>query len=246
MRRLLRFRSFWLTALIGIAAACTVAATAQELENGANPDATTPPPPYPLLQYSTLSGSGNTLTAAWVPVVTSKGTTYKNVTIAFDVDSSFNLQVAPGYPQSVTATPPIVYNFKAGKYVGPSTLYSGEMVINVRGPGLAPGGTTVWTLSAATGAVPCTFPDNATWYVASVANSPLAARLKAAGITSSDWSYGLGGAECQTSYNNAAWYPNALIGISQVSNSLTIASFTDGSGKDHAQPVDTVTYALSQ
>ena len=68
----------------------------------------------------------------------------------------------------------------------------------------------------------CTYPSSATWYVGPIANSPLAARLKAAGITSTAWSYGVTGGEA--CYNN--WPDNTLIGLSQTGNKLTIVSFT--------------------
>ena len=171
---------------------------------------------------------------------------YKNLTLVFNVDASGNLSIATGYPKTVAAPTPIISGFKAGKYVGPSTINGGEMFIIVSGPGLASGGATEWTLAAATGASGCTFPDSASWWVGPLTSSPLYARIKAAGITSTAWSYGTASSECEGSNNNAAWYPNTLIGISQVGNSLTIASFTDDTHKDHNEPVDQVTYTLTQ
>lgn len=56
--------------------------------------------PYSLFQYSTLTGSGNTITATRVAVVTPGGNTiYKNVTLRFDVDPDGNLTLSPDHPQ---------------------------------------------------------------------------------------------------------------------------------------------------
>ncbi len=99
-------------------AAAGVGARAQD----ASIDSTSPPAPYSLFQYSTLTGSGRTILATRVPVVLTNGSiVYKNLTLLFDVDAAGNLTVAPGYPQVVASPTPIVYNFEAGKYVGPST-----------------------------------------------------------------------------------------------------------------------------
>lgn len=220
-RRAVRLAVF----VLASAAACAVVAHAQT-------------PPYALFQYSTLTGSGNTVVATWVPVVTAKGTIYKDITLLFDVDSAGNLTLAPGYPEVVASPALTVSSFKAGKYVGPSTILNGQATITVSGPGVTSGGATEWSLAAAPGAANCTYPTTFTWYVGSLATNPLAARLKAAGITSTAWYYGVGTGVC---YND--WYTNILIGISQVGNTLTIVSFTNNTG-DHNEPVDQITYTL--
>jgi hypothetical protein len=195
--------------------------------------------PYALFQYATLTGTGNTVTAALVPVVTSNGAiVYENVTLTFEVAANGGLTVAS--TQVIPAPPPIVSSFQAGTYVGPSNIYSGEMSIVVNGPGLASGGSNLWTLAAAAGAYRCTYPSTATWYVGSLATSPWASRIKAAGITSTAYSYGVGeSADC------GPWYDDILIGVSQVGKSLTIVTFTDNLG-DHPTSVDQVTYTLKQ
>ena len=193
----------------------------------------------PSARRKVKTGSGNTITAVRVPIVTSTGTIYKNITLLFNVDSSGNLTLASGYPKFVVSAPSITSSFKAGPYVGPTTLCS-NMIINIAGPGVAPGGATEWTLAAGSGAGSCTYPDSATWYVGSLATSPLAARLKAAGITSTAWSYGVGG----TPYGGN-WGQNSLLGFSQIGRTLTIMSFTSY-GKDYSEPVAQITYTLSQ
>lgn len=205
--------------------------------------AQTPPAPYSLFQYSSLTGAGNTITATQVPVVTSAGTTiYVNITVQFDVDSNGNLTISSGYPQFVPAPTLLVSSFLAGKYVAPSTIYSGKGLIAVSGPGVSDGGATQWSLAAAAGANEGTYPGSATWYVGPIDNNPLAARLKSAGITSTAWSYGVGSS--QYSINGGNWNTNTLIGVSQVGNTLTIVSFTTNA-KDFGSPVDQITYTLA-
>jgi hypothetical protein len=192
-------------------------------------------------QYSSLTGSGNTITATWVPVLTSKGTIYKNITLLFQLDSAGNLTIAPGYPKVAGAPAITVSAFKAGKYVAPTNVLNGQAIINVSGPGVGTGGATQWSLAAATGANGCTYPGSAIWFVGPMAGTPLAPRLKAAGITSTAWSYGvIGGTVCW-----AEWSTNALIGFSQIGNTLNVVSFTRN-GVDKNEPVDQVTYTLAQ
>jgi hypothetical protein len=195
------------------------------------------------MQYSTLTGSGNTITATQIPVVTATGVTvYENLTLMFNVDPSGNLTISPGYPQIVQAPVLMSSGFRAGTYASPSTILGGKGTIVVSGPGVTDGGATEWTLRAATGADPCTFPNSATWYVGPIAaNNPLADRLKTAGITSTAWSYGIGGSpQCATGHTGN-WPSNSIIGASQVGNTLTIVTFYVGG---YNNPLDQITYTL--
>ncbi|MBV8847310.1 MAG: hypothetical protein JO307_31255 [Bryobacterales bacterium] len=202
--------------------------------------AQSPQPPYALFEYSALTGSGNTITATEVPVVLGPGhTIYVNLTMQFNVDSAGNLTLTPGYPKVIPAPQPLIMSFMTGKYVGPSTIYNGGMIVNVSGPGVTSGGATEWSLSAGSGAVIYTYPSSATWYVGPLASNPLAARLSKANITSTAWSYGLGSAP----YGNGMWSTDTLIGVSQVGNTITIVSFTRN-GVDSNIPFDQVTYTL--
>jgi len=204
-------------------------------------DTAAPPiPPYALFQYSTLTGSGNTITAIRVPVATATGTVYKNLTLQFAVGPGGGLTVAEGYPKVTVPPPPIVSSFRAGKYVGPSNVLNGEMIVNVNGPAVTNGGATEWSLAAASGAAGCTYPSSATWYVGPITSNPLYPRLKAAGITSTAWSYGVTGGEgCY-----GPWEPDTIIGLSQIGNTLTIVSFTDN-GVTKNLPFDEITYRLA-
>ncbi len=210
-----------------------------------------PQPPYALFQYSSLTGSGNTITATQIPVVTATGVTvYENLTLQFNADANGNLSIASGFPQIIPAPTLITSGFKAGTYVGPSTVLSGGMIINVSGPGVTDGGATQWTLSAASGANSCTTPDTATWYVGPLASSPWAARLEAAHITSTAWSYGLASSPNCNSTTPPQGLPSGnwgspLIGVSQAGNTLTIASFSFGTS-DYGTPQSQITYTLKQ
>jgi len=220
-----------LTTFVMLSTACALVAGAQT-------------PPYALFQQSTLTGSGNTITALNVPVVISPGVTvYVNATIQFNVDSNGNLTVSTGFPQVIPAPALLASSFVAGKYVGPSTINSGNNAITVAGPGVTAGGATEWSLSAPAGASACTYPETATWYVGPMAANPLAARLQAAGITSTAYSYGVGSATCADS---DAWYSGSLIGVSQIGNTLTIVSFSyAGVDTTKGLTYDQITYTLS-
>jgi hypothetical protein len=202
--------------------------------------------PYASFESSTLSGSGNALTASRVPVVQSDGTVvYKDVTVQFSVDSDGKLTLAG--PAEVLPSPLLITGgFIAGNYMGPSPLGGGKFFITVSGPSVAHGGATKWSLAATTGAAPCTYPTSATWYVGPLSSSPLAARLQKAGITSTAWSYGIEDSpqSCQPTYGND-WYPGTLIGVSQTGNAITIASFSFIGSSDSNYPIDEIAYTLS-
>jgi hypothetical protein len=225
--------------LAAIVLTSTAAWLSPAVAQTSEPAATTPP--YALFQYATLTGSNNTINATWLPVVSSTGTTsYVNVTLQFKVSASGALILELGYPKVVPAPTPLVSSFIAGNYVGPSNILSGNAMVTVAGPGITIDGSTEWSLATSSGANGCTYPDSATWYVGPIANSPLAARLQAAGITSTDWSYGVGDSPC-----GGEWPANSLLGFSQIGNSLTIVNFTQ-SGKDYPMPVDQIVYTLKQ
>ncbi len=204
----------------------------------------TPQPPYALFEQSTLTGSGNTINVSWIPVVTASGSTiYKNLVLQFDVDAAGNLTISTGYPQVTAAATMQISAFVAGTYNGPSTVYSGKMGVTVTGPGVTPNGSTEWTLAASPSAYAYTYPSSATWYVGSLDTNPLAARVQAAKLTSTVWSYGVIGSEPYGT-DGGKWITNSLIGVSQVGRTLTFVTFTDANGVDHNTPLDQVTYTL--
>ncbi len=201
---------------------------------------------YAQFQYATITGTTNVLNVTMLPVVTPTGTVYKNLTLKVNVDASGDVTVAPGSP-TVTLAPTILAStFKAGTYVGPSNINGGQNKIIVTGPGVIPGGTTVWSLTATADPNVCTYPATATWYVGSPTSpgNPEYNRLKKAGITSAAYSYGTSGTMSSSCNNpNDAWSAS-LIGVSQTGNSITIVSFTTLGSFDQASPKDQITYTL--
>jgi hypothetical protein len=205
------------------------------------------PNPGPLFQYSALTGTGNTIIATRVPINTSSGSVvYQDITLQFDNDGNGNLTITAGFPTMNASPNLLVSSFQAGKYAGPRSVANGKATVTVSGPGVADGGSTTWSSMSTSDADPCTYPVSATWYVGPIENNPLAARLKKVGITSTAWNYGVAGGGIAFSCGGSpffAWGNGAIIGVSQVGNTITFASFTNNSF-DSASPVDQVTYTL--
>jgi hypothetical protein len=137
-------------------------------------------------------------------------------------------------------SPPVLSaNFKAGIYVYPNDPRYG---FALTGPGLVSGNVaTKWEVNLTptkfAGAL-CGVP--AVFYVGPLGDNPFyAARLKPAGITNTEYSYGIVGSPSQCL---APYATNAIVGFSQSGGELSIASFTDATGKDHNVPVVTHTY----
>jgi hypothetical protein len=209
-----------------------------------------PNPPYALFQNGAITASGNTINATRVPVITQSGMPlYFDVAIQFNVDHSGNLAIANGFPLVVPSPALLTSQFKPGTYVGPSNFLGGKARIVVTGPGIGAGGATLWSLSAAPGADSCTPPASASWYVGTPSSGPFAARVAAAKITNTDFSYGIGAPvsnTCQNAVGTKAgsWIYGALLGLSQTGNTLTIASFTAAGSFDYPTPQDTIVFTL--
>jgi hypothetical protein len=224
----------------GLLAFGILAALVSVTRAGAQTDAaTTTAEPVIMPQYSTLTSTDNTIQASRLPVTYAGKAYYVDLTLALTAEVSskgvVSIAVTPASVPSVMLT---VNSFKAGTYVGPSNIYGGKMEIVVSGPSPLPNGGTAWTLSTPAGASPDTYPDTAVWYVESIADSPLQARLSAAQITSPDYSYGVGSGAPGT------WCDNSLLGFQQVGNTLSISDFSYCG--DHSTPIDSVTYTLQQ
>lgn len=182
--------------------------------------ATTLAPDLAYFQDVVIVGSNNQISITRLPVTANGKTYYWNLTLPFEVET--NGEVTVGLMDRVASPNLIVSAFKPGTYVGPSTILGGQAKIVVAGPGVWNGLYSEWTISAASGANGCTYPATGVFYdVSAITANPLYSRLKAAGITSNAWSYGI---ETGTCYYT--WGGNGLIGVSQVGNTLTIASFT--------------------
>jgi hypothetical protein len=182
-----------------------------------------------------------------VPVVNSSGQTiYQDITLQFDSDSDGNLTLTAGYPIITPSPNLLVSSFQAGKYTGPKNVANGKAAIAVAGPGVSTGGSTVWSSNLTNDSDPCAYPGSATWYVGPSDSDSLAARLKKVGITSTAWMYGVSGAgiasSCGSQFFN--WGNGSIIGVSQVGNTITFASFTKNSF-DQSSPIDQITYTLA-
>jgi hypothetical protein len=199
-------------------------------------------------QDATITGAGDVETITRIPVQTSTGSIlYYNVTTTFGVTSAGALSVV-----STTIVPSpslIISNFQAGTYASPAGGYT--WTDHLSGPGIGSGGTTAWSFQSNGGAYPaCSYPYTASWYTGPISSNPYAKRITAAGITSTDYSYGITGALISDCTSGAADFGapggvGALIGAAQTGNSLTIVSFTDTGGKDHSVPIAEITYTLS-
>jgi len=246
MSRFINYPTVWRSAFAAITAlaltgACAVGQTSDTSSQEAIMPESSPEAPAVWFQYASLTGSGNIINVGRVPVTNSSGNiVYQDLILTFAANASGQLTLA-GAPKITPSLNPLTTVFKAGKYIAPSSIDFGAGFITVGGPGVLGGGLTEWTLSLPSGSYGCTAPTSAEWYVGPLASNPLAARLQAAKITSSAWSYGNGFAAFQSSN----WADNTLLGFSQVGNTITIASFTQN-GVDHNLPVDQVTYTLVQ
>jgi hypothetical protein len=211
-----------------ILAACALApfANAQK-RSSSSPSSSTD---YAEFQNATLSGTSDTINVVNVPIVTSSGTTYDNVTITFTVSSTGTLKVSS---TTVVAAPEVqIDGFAAGTYQAPAM---GETII-VSGPGIESGGETEWSFATTT--ILCQNQESATWYVGPIASSPYYSRITAAGVPLTGYSYGVGGG----SSGCGAWNPNSLLGFSQTGSQLTITDFSNLSGQDQSEPYATISY----
>jgi hypothetical protein len=204
------------------------------------------PVPGPQFQYASMTGSGNVITLTRVPVTTSSGqVVYQDISIQFDNDGNGNLNVTAGFPTFNPSPNLLVSSFQTGTYVAAPNVAHGKAAITINGPGVSTGGSTTWSSIATSSADPCTYPGSATWYVGPIDNNPLSARLKKVGITSTAWTYGVLGSGVAFSCGvGFTWGNGAIVGVSQVGNTITFASFTNN-GSDSASPVDQITYTLS-
>jgi hypothetical protein len=200
--------------------------------------------PSALFQNSTLTSTTNTINVTQLPVVTSSGISYFNLTIPFDVSiTDGKITITPGTPQQTAAPRPLVSGFKAGNYQGPST--DSSFLITVSGPGVGSGGTTEWSLLTSSGANGYTYPSSANWYVGPLnSNNPMYPRLKAAGITSTAYSYGTSNGS-DGAFQGEYWANKSLLGFAQTGSGLTIVSFTYD-GHDYSTPQSQITYEFIQ
>lgn len=165
---------------------------------------------------------------------------YKDVVIELKADGNGNLTYVPSTPQQKLSPSLISNRFVAGTYVYPGNIKYGYVL---SGPSGVPGSSATKfevnkspSLNDACG-VPAIF------YVGALSANPNYARIKAAGITSTEYSYGIIGGSSACSINGGSFRTGALVGFSQSGNLITIASFTKyGTEKDQNTPIFFITY----
>jgi hypothetical protein len=220
-----------------------VTAQAQNYAESAASSSTSTTAPYAEVQYSTLSGTTNVINLTMVPVVLANGSiAYKNLTVPLDVteNAAGVVTITAGSVTSVAVSNPPASSFKAGTYYGPGSSASIlDQVFVLSGPGTTDGGATEWSVAVSPTAKQCTNPSSATFYVGSLSSNPLYSRLKAAGITSTAYSYGIIGA---TNCGGGWWSPGGIVGFAQTGNDITIVSFSYVGTTDHATPGAQITY----
>jgi hypothetical protein len=197
--------------------------------------------PAAFFNYSSVIGLNKSITATQVPIQTSTGAfIYKDVTIQFNVDAAGNLTYATTTPTATLAPTLSSANIRAGIYTDAENSGFG---IQVSGPApIGSGGEAQWSLTLATG-LSCAPPQPATFYSGPslvLADSALAARVKKAGITATQYSFGeVDGTSC----GDGNWEQNALIGVTAIGSQLMVSSFTPpGATVDSTTPVETVVY----
>jgi hypothetical protein len=225
-------RSAWTLALSGILlGACAGAALAGT--------------PAAFFNYSSVIGLNKSITATQVPIQTSTGAfIYKDVTIQFNVDAAGNLTYATTTPTATLSPMLSSANIRAGIYTDSQNVLFG---IQVSGPAsIGSGGEAQWSISNAA-TLRCDNGSPVTFYSGpslATANSALAARVKAAGITATQYSFGE--QNLTSCLNDGNWSVGALVGVSAVGNQLMVSTFTPNTGKDSSAPVETIIFNFQE
>lgn len=213
-----------LVVLLGIGAGAALAAT-----------------PGAFFNQAGVIGLNDMITTSHVPVQTSTGAIiFKDVTIQINVDAAGNLTYATTAPIAKLSPTLSSSNINAGTY---SFSLNATFGILVSGPApIGSGGEAQWSIAPAAG-LSCMNPSPATFYTGpalAIANSTLAARVKAAGITATQYAFGIvDEAACRDDGN---FHVGALIGVTTVGSQLMVSSFTPNSGVDQKAPVETVIF----
>lgn len=235
MRLELSPRPALLAAIATLPAAVPAAALAQ---SAAEPVATSAS--AVVLDYANVVATGSTIILNRLPIKLPNGSyIYKDVTINLTASTTGVLTVSPAKPAQTASPPVLSAKFNAGTYVYPSNPNYGLVLV---GPSVvAAQSITRWQTNAAPTLLKyCGIPT--TFYVGDIKQNPLyATRLKPAGITSTEYSYGIieDGSTC-----GGQWGAGTIIGASQSGDYLTVASFKTTTGQDAATPQSRYTYRL--
>jgi hypothetical protein len=178
----------------------------------------------PRLQDATIKGSGGTITISRLPVRTSHGTIYRDVTIELSVDEDGRVHFATGAPTTpgkpspalvqAPSLPPRPQHFRPGTYEGSDGALM-HLTVTTQ-----PDGPPAWhlsTLRAGSGTI-----EAASWQEGAIAENSHADIIRRAGITSQDYSYGL------SEGGSGAFGDGALLGAAQNGPTLVIVGFRHG------------------
>jgi hypothetical protein len=185
----------------------------------------------PALQDATITGHGGTITISRLPVHTSHGTIYRDVTIELSVDEAGNVHFAtgaagaPGGPAGqgpmvqpalvqAPSVPPTTQHFRPGTF---ESADGALMQLRLR---TASDGSQSWHFSTIrAGGSPI---EEASWQEGAIADNPHAAIIRRAGIVSQAYSYG------ESEGGSDAFTDGALLGATESGDTLTIVSFRHG------------------
>jgi len=180
--------------------------------------------PTAFFQSATITSAGNRIAVSRVPVQDEAGNiTYKNVLLDFTVDAAGVLGLADTSPVITPAPTLITSAFKAGNYKD----QSGNRYV-LSGPSAIPNSTrTAWSLSLVKSAQASQF--TMTWATGPIKGHPNESSIVARKITSTAYSWGIGGAQTVSNSNFPFWqWNNNVIGASQVGNQLAFYLYRAG------------------
>lgn len=193
------------------------------------------------LEYSNVTAVGSRITITRLPIQKpNKQFIYKDVVIELKADSNGNLTYVPSTPQQKLSPPLISNRFVSGRYVYPADTSYGFLL---SGPSSVPGSSATKFEVTKSSSLNSNCAGPAIFYVGALSANPNYARIKAAKITSVEYSYGVMGSGASCSISGGSFHTGALVGFSQSGNLLTIATFTTTNGRrDQNTPVSFITY----
>ena len=184
--------------------------------------------PTPLFQYGTIYGSYGTITIQRLPVVLPNGGyAYKDVTIRLQSNNSGVLAFTASPLTQAPSPTPTTGNLRSGEYYTDADPTRG---FQMKGPSASGQGYDVWTLSVDNTFNVSPYEVPAVIYTGNLANTDIEARLKKAGITGTEYSYG----ETLAGSSDGS---GRIIGLQVLGSQMRVSIFTDGGGADHSTPV---------
>lgn len=177
-------------------------------------------------QATSINSAGSVMRAYRVPVTTTTGTKYYDITFDLTQDTTGKPVMKATFPAVALSPTLLVGQFKAGKYKdGCGNVYT------VSGPGAAAGGRTTWgiiltkSISSSIGACNGGSQINGSWTTGPIAGHPLASRLTAQGISSTAYSWGTVTASLFAPLANCS---GDAVGAAQSGNLLSLNGFCSG------------------